>query len=50
MDSIWAQPKDSKVARAQMWLEGDGAAGWVLKWCFLPEARRRGPEGFRAPG
>lgn len=50
VDSIWVQPNDPKVARAQMWLEGDAAAGWVLRWSLLPEARRRGPEGFRAPG
>lgn len=43
-------PKIQRLPRAQMWLEGDAAAGWVLRWCLLPEARRRGPEGFRAPG
>lgn len=31
VDSIWVQPNDPKVARAQMWLEGDAAAGGGFK-------------------
>lgn len=44
------QPKDPKVARAQIVLEGMLPQGGFLRWCLLPEARRRGPEGFSAPG